>query len=246
MQTKILPHPSRCVHYEATLWKWSCFSLIFKRLSSQIPVNNGRWADESSPRHSNRAQWSRVGKHRKASFTPSNGGFIIIEIKPMRSSSNADTTVISKLRCICEKMRCECLEAVSTVKCTGKAPSARLLTTTCSRSVFLICLFSLCFSLMRDTWKTSPGCPNPRHSEISLCSCYFVFISFAQVFHVAATLLDQLSKPEAKTLPRWNQLPALTPLSVFVSVTRSVSLLTSLSPQFVALSGRVNRACQCD
>lgn len=175
------------------------------------------------------AQWSRVGKHRKASFTPSNGGFIIIEINPMRSSSNADTTVISKIRCICEKMRCECLEAVSTVKCTGKAPSARLLTTTCSRSVFLICLFSLCFSLMRDTWKTSLGCPNPRHSEISLWLCYFVFISFAQVFHVAATLLDQLSKPEAKTLPRWNQLPALTPPYLCLSHSVRVSSHFSVS-----------------
>ncbi len=41
--------------YEAGLWKWSRFLSLFKRLLSQIPVNNGRWADESSQRHSNTA-----------------------------------------------------------------------------------------------------------------------------------------------------------------------------------------------
>lgn len=86
-----------------------------------------------------------------------------------------------------------------------------------SRSVFLICLFSLCFSLMRDTWKTSPGSPTPCHSDISSCLCYSVFFSFAQVFHAVAILLYQLSKPEAKkTFPQWNQLPAFT--SPFPSV----------------------------
>lgn len=63
---------------------------------------------------------------------------------------------------------------------------------------------------MSDTWKTSMGCPHPRHSEISSCSCYFVFTPLALDFNVVATFLHQLSEPEAKALPLMK--PALLPL----------------------------------
>lgn len=111
-----------------------------------------------------------------------------------------------------------------------------------SRSVFLICLFSLCFSLMRDTWKTSPGSPTPCHSEISSCLCYSVFFSFAQVFHAVAILLYQLSKPEAKkNISPVKPAPCLYP-SIPFCLSLSTSPFDCLSSQFVALSGRVNGA----
>ena len=97
-------------------------------------------------------------------------------------------------------------------------------------------LFSSVYSLC-----ASPSCviherllrvaPPPCHSEISSCLCYFVFISFSQVFHAAATRLYQLSEPEAKTLPLCSQLPAFTPPypSVCLCLSHSVHVFIPLA-----------------
>lgn len=222
------------------------------------------WADENDQRHSNGACapqqpeiGSQIAKHREASFTLSDAGFITIEINPVNSSPNTETASNYQT----EALRCECLEAVPAVRCSVQAPSVWLLSL-CFSHLSILSVPFLHAWYMKDFSRTPHPLglllphPSPRHSEVASCSCYFVFVSFSQVFHVVATLLYQLSEPEAETLPPKKPALRLHPSASFcLSLSQPLkstspfgfaSPLTPVSSQFVPLSGPVNGACQCD
>lgn len=105
-------------------------------------------------------------------------------------------------------------------------------------SVFLICLFSLCFSLMRDTWKTLFffWLPHPRcHSEMFfmfVLLCLHLFLSWSLSFcsHSSPpTFLatgNKKKKKKRKTTSPVKPAPCLYP-----SISLRLLLSQSLSPR---------------
>lgn len=178
----------------------------------------------------------------------------------MRSSSNTDTIVISKQAHLWKAevwMPWSCFYCEMHCKGTVCTAAHNNQLSVCFSHLSILSVLLPHAWYMKDFSGLPPPPTPPCHSEISSCSCYFVFISFS-FFHVVATLsfstnfLSQRQQHfpnETSSLP----LPLHILLSVFVSDTQSMSPFGCLSSHFSVFfflffcgSGRVNGACQCD
>lgn len=125
--------------------------------------------------------------------------------------------MISKLRHCCERLRCECLEAVSTVKTV--CPAAH-------------CIL-LCFShqlLPHGTWKPPLTCPALRLSNASLFVLLCLHLLFLKSFMLEPFFSISPSQRRKHFLPK-KPAPFLYP---FMRLSLSVSLCLHLAVSLIA------------